>query len=77
MKFISLFFLLVIILMVNVIASAKVGKFKSYSRPVIDTIIKLDTIKDKKLLKGKKSAPNTAAKNAAAKTDTTKKKAAA
>ena len=59
--------------MVNVIASAKVSRLNSY-RPVIDTIIKLDSIRDRKLFKGKKSAPNTATiKNAAGKNDTTKK----
>ncbi|WP_426667585.1 putative LPS assembly protein LptD [Mucilaginibacter sp. McL0603] len=72
MKFVRLFFLLVIILVVNVIASAKVSSFKSY-RPVIDTIIKLDSVKDRKLLKGKKSTSNKGGKTAAGKTDTTKK----
>jgi len=58
--------------MVNVIAAAKVSRTNSY-RPVIDTIIKLDTIKDKKLLKGKKSAAASATKKGApAKNDTTK-----
>src|SRR5579863_2148936 len=57
--------------MANVTVSAKTGKL--YGRkPAIDTIIKLDTIKDKKLLKGKKSALNPAGKNAA--NDTTKNK---
>ncbi|MDB5142058.1 MAG: LPS-assembly protein LptD [Mucilaginibacter sp.] len=61
--------------MVNVIASAKVSSFKSYSyRPVTDTIIKLDSVRDKKLFKGKKSAANKGTKNAATKSDTTKKK---
>lgn len=72
MKFVSLFFLLVIILVVNVIASAKVSRFNG-TRPIIDTIIKLDSIKDRKLLKGKKSVLNSATKNVAAKTDTTPK----
>jgi len=73
LKFVSLSFLLVIILMANVTVSAKTGKL--YGRkPAIDTIIKLDTIKDKKLLKGKKSAPNTPGKNAANANDTTKNK---
>jgi hypothetical protein len=55
--------------MANVTASAKTGNVYGL-RPAIDTIIKLDTIKDKKLLKGKKSASKT--KNAV--TDTTKDK---
>ncbi|HTD97972.1 MAG TPA: putative LPS assembly protein LptD [Mucilaginibacter sp.] len=72
MKFVRLFFLLVIILVVNVIASAKVGRLNG-TRPIIDTIIKLDSIKDRKLLKGKKSVPNPATKNATAKNDTIRK----
>ena len=44
-------------------------------KPVIDTIIKLDSIKDAKLLKGKKSKANSRTKNAVAKNDTTKKNA--
>ena len=70
MKFVSLFFLLVIILTVNVIASAKVGSYKSY-KTVADTIIKLDTVRDKKLLRNKKPAKG--AKTPTAKNDTTKK----
>ena len=38
-----------------------------------DTIIKLDSIKDRKILKGKKSAANSRTKNAVSKNDTTKK----
>jgi lipopolysaccharide assembly outer membrane protein LptD (OstA) len=61
--------------MVNVIASAKVSSLKSYSyRPVTDTIIKLDSVRDRKLFKGKKSASNKGTKNASTKSDTTKKK---
>ncbi|MDB5025818.1 MAG: LPS-assembly protein LptD [Mucilaginibacter sp.] len=61
--------------MVNVIASAKVSSFKSYNRrPVADTIIKLDSVRDRKLFKGKKSAPNKGTKNATVNNDTTKKK---
>ncbi len=60
--------------MVNVIASAKVGRGNNY-KPIIDTIIKLDSIKDKKLLKGKKSTPISVTKNATqTKNDTTGKK---
>lgn len=59
--------------MVNVIASAKVSRVYSY-KPIIDTIIKLDTIKDRKLLKGKKSVPTSATKNAGITNDTTPKK---
>ncbi|MGZ3778418.1 MAG: putative LPS assembly protein LptD, partial [Mucilaginibacter sp.] len=73
MKFVSLSFLLVIILMANVTVSANTGKLYG-RRPAIDTIIKLDTIKDKKLLKGKKSAANAQGKNAANANDTTKNK---
>lgn len=57
MKFVSLFFLPVFFLLANVTASAKnssvIGR-----RPVIDTIIKLDSAKYRKLLKGKKSESN-------------------
>jgi len=73
LKFVSLFFLLVIILLVNVIASAKVSRFIG-RRPVIDTIIKLDSAKFKKFLKGKKSASTSATKKGTAKNDTTKNK---
>jgi hypothetical protein len=59
--------------MVNVIASAKVSSNKSY-RSVIDTIIKLDSVRDRKLFKGKKNVPNTGTKVAPGKTDTTKNK---
>jgi len=72
LKFISLIFLLAIILIANVNASSH----KSYAckyKPAIDTIIKLDTIKDAKLIKGKKSKANSATKKSTAKTDTTKK----
>lgn len=59
--------------MANVTVSAKTRKL--YGRkPAIDTIIKLDTIKDKKLLKGKKSASNAQGKNAVNANDTTKNK---
>src|SRR5579862_4631720 len=58
--------------MVNVKASAKVRGIANY-KPIIDTIIKLDTIRDKKLLKGKKSAPSSAKKDGNAKNDTTNK----
>ena len=58
--------------MVNVIASAKVGSFKSY-KPVTDTIIKLDSLRDKKFFKTKKPAPGKGTKAATDKTDTTKK----
>jgi hypothetical protein len=46
---------------------------KNYN-PIADTILrKLDTIKDRKLIKGKKSAATSRTKSAAAKSDTTKK----
>jgi hypothetical protein len=54
--------------MANVTAFAKTSKVNGL-RTAMDTIIKLDTIKDRKLLKGKKSAANPAGK----KSDTTKK----
>ena len=69
MKFVSLSFLPILLLMANVTAFASTSKV--YGRnTAMDTIIKLDTIKDKKLLKGKKSAANTLGKTA----DTTKNK---
>jgi lipopolysaccharide assembly outer membrane protein LptD (OstA) len=43
-------------------------------KPIRDTIIKLDTIKDRKLLKGKKSVPTSATKNTGITNDTTPKK---
>ncbi|MDB5005882.1 MAG: lptD [Mucilaginibacter sp.] len=42
-------------------------------KPVRDTIIKLDSTKDRKLIKGKKSAATSRTKNAVAKKDTSKK----
>jgi lipopolysaccharide assembly outer membrane protein LptD (OstA) len=71
LKFIKLFFLLEIVLIVNVSAASKIGIRNNY-KPVIDTIIKLDTVKDKKLLKIKQSAGNKNVKTA--KTDTSKRK---
>jgi hypothetical protein len=72
LKFIGLFFLLAIIL----IAPVKAASFKngplSY-RLSKDTIIKLDTTKGAKPLKGKKSKGNSVNKNSAAVNDTTKK----
>ncbi|MDB5135500.1 MAG: LPS-assembly protein LptD [Mucilaginibacter sp.] len=60
--------------MVNVIASAKVSRVNCY-KPIVDTIIKLDSIRDKKLFKVKKTVPTSATKNkAGAKNDTTGKK---
>ena len=58
--------------MVKIIASAKVSRFEGH-RPIIDTIIKLDSVRDKKLLKGKKSAATLRTKNSKASSDTTKK----
>jgi lipopolysaccharide assembly outer membrane protein LptD (OstA) len=76
LKFISLFFLLAIILIVHVIAAShKYGNYNYKHRSKADTIIKLDTIKDRKLLKGKKSKANARNKNAVSKSDTTKKTA--
>lgn len=71
MKFIKLFFLFEIVLIMNVSAASKKSNCNNY-KPVVDTIIKLDTIKDKKLLKIKQSAGNTNVKTA--KNDTSKRK---
>jgi len=68
LKFIKLFFLLEIVLIVNVSAASRKSNWNNY-KPVVDTIIKLDSIKDKKLLKIKQSAVNKGAK-----TDTSKRK---
>ena len=61
MKFITLFFLLAIILTVNVLVAESKGTYNRHSRKAVaDTIIKLDTTKarDRKLLKVKKSKHN-------------------
>jgi lipopolysaccharide assembly outer membrane protein LptD (OstA) len=71
LKFIKLFFLLEIVLIMNVSAASKISICNNY-KPVVDTIIKLDTVKDKKLLKIKQSAGNKNVKSA--KTDTSKRK---
>ena len=56
MKFTTLFFLLAIILIVNVLFAESKGTYKGHSsRPVADTIIKLDSVRDRKLLKIKKT----------------------
>jgi lipopolysaccharide assembly outer membrane protein LptD (OstA) len=73
LKFISLFFLLVIILTANITAAAYKSSFHDYVLKR-DTIIKLDSIKDQKLIKGKKSKANSRTKSAVvAKNDTSKK----
>lgn len=74
MKFTSLFFLLSFIVFINVIAASRNNSHRIL-KPILDTtIIKLDSIKDRKLLKGKKSKANPATKTATpAKNDTTKK----
>lgn len=72
MKFIGLFFLLAIILIATVKAAPPKNGPLSY-RSSIDTIIKLDTTKGAKVLKGKKSKGNPVKKNSAAANDTTKK----
>ena len=77
MKFIRFFFLFASVLIVSAIA---VAKHHSYSKPLFaaDTLIKLDSVRDKRLLRIKdkpgkqKSAADTTKKNA--RTDTTKKK---
>jgi LptD protein len=69
LKFISLFFLIGILLTALVtIATPNSSNYRL--KPIIDTIIKLDTTKK---LKGKKSAANSRTKNAVVKNDTTKK----
>jgi hypothetical protein len=74
LKSITFFFLIAIILTVNVLVAESKGTHKGYSsKPVADTIIKLDTIKDRKLLKGKKNGRIPTPKNDTAKNDTTKK----
>jgi hypothetical protein len=74
LKFISLFFLLAIILIAH--AKAAPAKSRLHSNGlIVDTIIKLDTIKDRKLIKGKKSKANSPTKSGDVKNDTTKKKA--
>lgn len=67
MKFISLFFLLVFVFMVTALASsAHAGRRADRYRPILDTIIKMDSVRDSKFFKGKKSKQNTATKNTAA-----------
>ena len=72
MKFISLFFLFAIILMVSVVTAGSKSKINN-NVPFADTIIKRDTIKNKKPSKGKKSSATSDTKAAVA-NDTTKKK---
>ncbi|MES2274718.1 MAG: putative LPS assembly protein LptD [Bacteroidota bacterium] len=67
MKFIRLFFLLAIVLVLNEIAAANKGALNHYALAK-DTIIQLDSVRDRKLLRIKK--PKTSTKL----TDTTKKK---
>jgi hypothetical protein len=70
LKFKSLIFLLAIVLIANVTSASHIGHvFASDSRKR-DTIIKLDSIKDRKLLKGKKSKSPVPVKS---KPDTTNK----
>jgi hypothetical protein len=59
--------------MANVTAySHERNSFSFKYKPVLDTIIKLDTVKDSKLLKGKKSKSTVPTKNSGKVTDTTK-----
>jgi lipopolysaccharide assembly outer membrane protein LptD (OstA) len=78
LKFIRFFFLIAIVLIANVIASAKKHGY-SKRLSTADTLIKLDTVKDKRLLRraqrtkpGKQTATDTTKKINL--TDTTKKK---
>lgn len=73
MKFISLFFLFAIILMVSVVTAGSKSKINN-NVPFADTIIKRDTIKNKKPSKGKKSSATSGTKGAVVANDTTKKK---
>jgi lipopolysaccharide assembly outer membrane protein LptD (OstA) len=78
LKFTGPFLILLFILMVNVISAA--GKSKLHDHPSTyfihaDTIIKLDTVKDRKLLKGKKNSNQKGVPaNSKGQNDTTKKK---
>lgn len=72
MKFIILFFLSAIILIAKVDAVSYNGGYRGHGMHA-DTIIKLDTVKDAKFIKGKKSKGTSAAKTAVVATDTTKK----
>jgi hypothetical protein len=75
LKSTTFFFLLAIILTVSVFSAEGKNTYKGYSsKPARDTIIKLDTIKDRKLLRGKKNTRTSTSKNTPAKTDTTQKK---
>jgi len=69
LKFAGLFFLLEVVLMVNVMAAPRAVKNNDY-QPLNDTIIKLDSVRDRKLLKLK---PSTKGTKTGAKTDTAKK----
>jgi len=71
LKFISLFFLLAIILMVNVLTAKGQSNVNS-NNPVADTV-KRDTTKSKKPTKGKKSSATLGKKTAVLSKDTTKK----
>jgi hypothetical protein len=71
LKFVSLFFLLEVVLIVNVMAATRAVKTKNY-QPLADTIVKLDSIKDRKLLRLKTPIPTKGTKTLA-KTDTGKK----
>ncbi len=66
--------MLAIILIANVNAASNKSRVCNYYyRPSADTIIKLDTIKDAKLIKGKKSKGTSRTKSAVVNNDTTKK----
>ena len=70
MKFKSLIFLVAILLIANVTSWSHTGHPFHYTFRNADTIIKLDSLKDRKLLKGKKSKSPVPVKKV---TDTTKK----
>jgi lipopolysaccharide assembly outer membrane protein LptD (OstA) len=70
LKFISIFFLIAIIFTTRANASVRTSNFGF--KPIRDTIIKLDTIKNQKGNKGKKSKATSATKKAGAPADTSK-----
>lgn len=71
LKFLNVFFLVAMILTARVTAAVP-ANYRYDSRPLRDTIIQLDTNKNQKPIKGKKSKASTRTKSASAKTDTSK-----
>jgi len=71
LKFIRLFFLLELFMIANVMAASIKAK-NNYSKPLLDTIVQLDSVKNKKLYNLGKKTPK-GLKTTNAKTDTSKK----